>query len=218
MRIIDETGREIMAKIIDLTGQKIGRLTVVERGPNTGQGRAQWLCRCACGSEKLVKAENLSGGHTKSCGCLGNEQRRMNANSRSLTPKERKLSPTKRTWEAMIRRCTDPKMPNFHKYGGRGITVCDRWRHSFSDFIADMGEKPDGMSLDRVDNQGHYTAENCRWATPEEQSNNRRGNRFITHEGRTLTVAQWSRETGIKHCTILQRLKKGWEVSRVLHG
>lgn len=127
----------------------------------------------------------------------------------------RGASPTYRTWSGMIQRCKNPNEPAFNRYGGRGITVCDDWLN-FEGFLADMGERPKGKSLDRIDNNGGYCPENCRWATRKEQSNNTRTNRRITYKGKTKTLAEWSRCTGIKPSTLRTRLWRGWSIRRAL--
>jgi len=115
-----------------------------------------------------------------------------------------------KTWQQMRQRCENPNDTAYHRYGGRGIKVCDRWQ-DFSNFLEDMGEPYDWQSLDRLDNNGDYTPDNCRWATIEEQQNNIRSNRLITHEGETQTLAQWARETGIAYHVLKYRLNHGWE-------
>jgi hypothetical protein len=118
-------------------------------------------------------------------------------------------------WDGMLQRCTNPKQKGFHRYGGRGITVCDRWR-SFENFLADMGEPPQGTSLDRINNDGNYEPSNCRWATAEEQANNRRNNRILTMDGRSLTVSQWSRLLKIGEGGIRHRLRSGMSDAQAL--
>ena len=121
-------------------------------------------------------------------------------------------SPTRKTWEAMIRRCTNPDDKDYPNYGGRGVKVCARWLNSFKHFVADMGVKPEGTSLGRVCNDGDYDADNCRWETIIQQNNNRRSSKLITYRGRTQTVAQWAREIGICQKTLGYRLRSGWHL------
>lgn len=119
-----------------------------------------------------------------------------------------KSSPYKR-WEAMKQRCTNPNDQGWHRYGGRGIRVCDRWLNSFQAFLADMGPPPPGTTLDRIDNSGHYCPENCRWATPTEQARNRRTSRVVVAAGQSKTLAEWAQLTGLPTSTIQNRLNRG---------
>jgi hypothetical protein len=125
-------------------------------------------------------------------------------------------TPTWRTWAGMRNRCNNPNNQKYPAYGGKGIKVCERWG-SFENFVADMGERPSPKhSIDRIDNTGHYTPENCRWATPTEQANNKSTNRCVTFLGESLTVAEWSRRTGIPYFTLMYRIKAGWSAERAL--
>lgn len=119
-------------------------------------------------------------------------------------------------WESMIQRCTDPNFEAYHNYGGRGIKVCERWRYSFENFLADMGPRPEGKTLDRIDDDGDYEPGNCRWATWIEQGNNRRTNKVLEYRGIRKTIAEWARETGLSYETIRSRLNHGWSVERAL--
>lgn len=205
----------------DLSGMRFGRLTVTHRADNDAEGRAVWACLCDCGQPHSVKAAGLVRGETRSCGCLGRETRQKNgiksgqaqvhAFSKSAMLREY------RTWEAMISRCHRPDAKGYSRYGGRGITVCDAWRASFEQFARDMGPRPAGHSIERIDNNGPYSPDNCRWATRTEQANNRRNTRWVTANGRTLTIADWSRETGLAWHTIHNRLQRGWDDSRAVN-
>lgn len=119
-------------------------------------------------------------------------------------------------WRNMRSRCVNPSDPNYVKYGARGIHICDEWRMDFVNFLRDMGRCPDGCSIERIDNDGHYEPGNCRWATAKEQANNRRSSRYITHDGETLTLSQWADRAGIRLQTLHFRLKLGWTVERAL--
>jgi hypothetical protein len=152
-------------------GERIGRLAVVEQAPKVRRGR-DWLCRCDCGTEIIVTNENL-GRCTFSCGCLQKERFEEQRHSGDATRTHGMYgTPTYNSWTAMRARCYRRGCNGYKNYGGRGITVCERWRSSFENFLADMGERPDGMTLDRINVEGNYEPGNCRWATKSEQRKN----------------------------------------------
>lgn len=185
-------------------GVRAGRWTLVS---STKLGsRVAWDCICDCGTRRAVRQHLLSSGGSKSCGCLRDDVRPKNSYRHGQTG-----SPMYRIWGGMIARCRHES-----EYRDRGIVVCERWK-SFTNFLADMGERPPGMSLGRIDNDGNYEPGNCRWETVEQQQNNTRRSRFVTAFGKTQTIKQWSRETGLPSGTILSRIDRyGWPVERAV--
>lgn len=204
----------------DMIGRVFGRLTVTARAENMGT-RARWSCSCSCGGTTEASGTALRTGKVQSCGCLPAERGRVwGATARKTHGASRTAEHD--TWLQMRARCerdTDPRYPG---YGGRGIKVCARWRGDFASFLADMGPRPDGMSIDRIDNDQGYdcgkcddcaargvTKTNCRWATSRTQANNMRSNRLVTLDGETLTLATWGRRLDIPLSTLRSRLARG---------
>lgn len=190
-------------------GQRSGRLTV-ESEPIRHNGRAYYECRCDCGILKLIAGSHITTKATLSCGCLHRERNRATSSTHGKS-----RSPIYWVWNSMLRRCEKLTDKSYTRYGDRGIYVCERWQ-SFENFYADMGDAPDGMSLDRLDNDGPYTPENCQWATDKEQSRNKRNSRVITHNGRTQSLAAWAEESGLDYKMVYKRLRRGWTIEEAL--
>lgn len=184
-------------------GTKYGRLTVLEFLGRTEGSRSLMRCRCECGTEIETLLAGLKNGHCTSCGCFSTETKRATF----LTHGHSHTSPAYRTWQKMKTRCLNVADRRYHDYGGRGITICERWINSFPAFLEDMGERPEGMTLDRKDNTLGYSKENCRWATRLEQQNNMRSNRLVSINGETMTITQAARYFGAKEGTFRARVQ-----------
>lgn len=205
-------------------GARFDRLLVLKYIPGSRKQKATVLCICDCGKETSKNATSVRRGLTRSCGCLWIETRResgrrvgkLGLSKRHGHSVGYKRSKTYRVWTNMKSRVQNPKVKEYPLYGGRGIGICQRWLESFENFLVDMGECPKLMSLERKNNDGDYESDNCKWATVQEQANNRRTNRLITIDGTTLTLSQWSDISGKKPATISARLKKGWEPKRAV--
>lgn len=200
----------------DLTGRKFGRLTAIRRveKPDGAKTRGPyWECLCDCLALVVVAASCLVGGSTQSCGCLRRELNIQKA-QRNI---RHGMSHTKiyHVWWSMMQRCYNPNHPSYAHYGGRGIAVCGKW-HSLESFYEDMGHPPRGLSIERIDNNGNYCPENCKWGTNEEQNNNRSISHFVEYNGEKLTLSQCSRKFGINKHTLRGRLERGWSAERAL--
>lgn len=196
----------MVGAFIDRTGHRYGQWTVIARASNrAGVHQAQWLCRCNCGVERVVDGSHLGRGASTSCGC-----RRVVTVRELFTTHGKSGTPEHRTWKSMIGRCENSRNKRYYLYGGRGISVCKRWRRSFKAFLADMGQRPSPRhSIDRIDNDGNYTPKNCRWATQSQQMRNSRSARLITKDGRTLSIVEWGEVLGIRAETIYARIRRG---------
>lgn len=202
-----------MSKVQNLVGLRFGILTVTERASNGKHGDAMWVCRCDCGNTLTVRAGDLRCGHTKSCKC-------MKEVWNSEKHKSHGLSKTRlhKIWCRMIDRCYNPNHSFYHRYGQRGIRICDEWRDDFQSFYnwSMANGYFDGLTIDRIDNDGNYCPENCRWITMLEQHQNTSDVHLVTVNGRTQNVTQWCNELGLKRSTVYQRLKRGWKPERAL--
>lgn len=206
-----------MPAFVDLTGRRVGKLTVIERGPNgSHKSILRWRCRCDCGKETLSSGQMLREGRITSCGC---ERDKVSAERVKDLNRTHGQSKTRlyKVWRSMRQRCYLPSFTGFENYGGRGIKVCDRWE-SFENWLADMGEPPTRKhTIDRIDPNGNYEPSNCRWATMKEQQNNRTNNLQITAKGETKTLAQWADASGIPSMTIWARvINYGWAPERAV--
>ena len=193
-------------------GERFGRLTVIAVARHDPRRGAYFMtCRCDCGETRDVREDCLTTGNTRSCGCLQPETAKANAKHGMWR------SRTYHIWRGMKRRCAPGyKGKKAHLYAGKGIKVCRRWADSFEAFLEDMGEAPEGLTIEREDGNKGYEPGNCRWATPREQANNTSRNRLISYLGKAQTVAQWADETGIPRNTLLYRLRRGWTIERAL--
>lgn len=181
----------------DLTGQRFGQLTVIAiAGYTEKPRRALWSCKCDCGKIVRVKSNPLHNGNTASCGCSRFKHGGLGTSTYNI-------------WQSMKQRCGNPNSTVAKHYQQRGIIVCDRWNNSFTSFIEDMGAKPDGMSLDRIDNNGNYEPSNCRWATQSQQHRNKRTNRNFTHQGHTLCLSEWAERLHMRRDLLDSRLRRG---------
>lgn len=198
-----------MGKVINITGLVFGKLTVIKKA-GLLDGRAMfWHCKCLCGNEKIANGQLLRNGHVKSCGCFQSESARER-NTKHSCGKKGFETPEYIAWRAMIQRINSKSYHARDRYSERGITICDRWRHSFENFLLDMGEKPSkNHSLDRFpDKDGNYGPENCRWATMKEQNGNKKNNVWIEWDNKKMILSDWARYFGIAPTTLSDMMKK----------
>lgn len=205
--------------IINIDGHRFGRLIVVgrsERPVHLHSKNSYVLCKCDCGNELVVQYGALGAGNTKSCGCLQREtasrQGKISNTSHGLSK-----TPTYHAWLTMRQRCENPRTKSYKNYGARGISVCERWQ-DFTNFIADMGEKPTPKhTVERKNNNGNYEPSNCKWATRKEQRNNTRTNRFVKFNGQNKTLPQWSETLGIAASILRARIDRyHWPIEKAL--
>lgn len=203
------------ARVKNEIGNRYGRLLVIEQAPAPEHYKEKrqgfWLCRCDCGATVIASGAALRRGGVKSCGCIIQEYHaRRKANAvRHMQEYE--------IWNHIKRRCCDPRDDRYCNYGGRGITICPRWRESFRAFLEDVGARPSPLhTIDRINTNGDYEPGNVQWATPHEQANNRRTNIRLTYAGKTQTLAQWARETGIPKHIVLRRYHSGLPPAEIL--
>lgn len=186
----------------DLTGEKFGRLTVLERTDNNKHGDVMWLCKCECGKNTVVSNSRLKKGITKSCGCYRAEIKTKHGMH------DTRLN---RIWRNLKKRCNNSNHRDYNRYGGRGIKVCAEWQEDFVNFYnwAMANGYNENLTLDRMDNNGNYEPSNCRWTTPKTQNNNKRNNHYVLYNGEKLTIAQVAEKTGLPYTTVLNKINKG---------
>jgi hypothetical protein len=195
-------------------GTRFGRYVVLSQAKSDANRHIAWLCKCDCGAVRRVRQSHLVSGESKGCGCARLEviiQRSLKHGHCCITENGRQRSaPEYHAWQSMLQRCYLQSMPFYLDYGGRGITVCDQWRHDFSKFLADVGYRPSPKhTLDRIDNNGNYEPGNVRWATRKEQARNRRNNRLISIDGQTRCLAEWCEIFNTSVDRVLKRLLSG---------
>lgn len=204
-----------MTKPINLVGEKYGRLTVLHRHENNDKyGYVQWMCQCSCGKFIVVNSNNLRTGHTKSCGCYNTEKRKENLPDNAT----HHLSRTRlyRIWTGMMSRCYRPSHKSYSDYGARGIRVCDEWQKPDNFFVwAKKSGYADNLSMDRIEVDGPYCPENCRWATNNEQALNRQNTVFINTEDGLVPLKELAKKKGIPYATVFWRLKNGFSEDRL---
>ena len=205
-----------MSKLLDLTGQRFGRLTVLSRAEDyispKGKKSSRWLCQCDCGNIKVILGSALKNRRTRSCGCIAKEK--IGNYKRTHGKYQTRIY---KTWRGMKDRCLNTKHNRYPRYGGRGISICEEWLHfeSFYEWAMAHGYR-DGLSIDRINVNGNYEPSNCRWITIKKQANNKGNSRYLTFNGETHTMAEWSEITGINYDTIRNRLNSGWTTEQVL--
>jgi len=189
-------------------GERFGRLVVAEMvRHDVKRGAYFFSCVCDCGKLSVVREDCFRTGNTRSCGCLQPESVHVTHGMHSTR--------TYRIWAGLVSRCKNMTGKKAHLYAAKGIRVCKDWL-IFDGFLRDMGQAPEGMSIERVDGSGNYEPSNCRWATPKEQANNTSKNRIVSYGERNMTISQWAEETGIKANTLVYRLRRGWAIDRAL--
>lgn len=203
-----------MANLIDLTGQRFGKLTVLRRAENyvrpNGHKESTWVCCCECGDEITATRTNLK--RARSCGC--SKGKYISASKITHGMSNSRLY---RIWQNMKNRCYNPNVDRYDRYGGRGITVCEKWRDSFEAFYKwaiDNGYS-DELSIDRKDVNGNYTPDNCRWISMDKQADNKSNSRIFEYNGEARTVSEWSKILDISRDIIWNRIKRGWDIERV---
>lgn len=195
-----------MPKFKDLTGQRFNRLVVLERAENSRSNQTQWLCKCDCGNTVIVRSSSLINGHTKSCGCYSDEVRKINTDRTTHNKSHTRLYGI---WTGMKARCYNPHVKIYKHYGGRGITICHEWRdfNAFYNWAMSNGYADD-LSIDRIDVNGDYSPDNCRWVDKITQMNNTTANKYYDFNGEKMTLPQIERVLGYSSGILTQRINK----------
>lgn len=203
-----------MAKAMNLENQRFGRAVVLRRVENKGR-YVRWLCKCDCGNEFIALTNHLRNGSVQSCGCLRREIAIHKAKTINTKHGKHKTRLYK-IWAAIKGRCFNKNNCSYKNYGARGITICDEWLNDYPAFEKWANENGynDALTIDRIDVNGNYCPNNCRWATKREQQNNRRDCRYITYKGETKTMAEWARALHISYNRIEGRLSRGWPIEK----
>lgn len=199
-------------KLIDLVGQKFGRLTVVKKDESSTPKKVYWFCVCDCGTNYRVAGADLRSGDIKSCGCLRRETKTGLKHGQASGGD---FTGAYRTWAKMRERVLNKNAINYPRYGGKGIAIDPAW-NDFNVFYRDMGPRPKGGSIERIDSNGNYEPSNCRWATTKEQSNNRSINMMVEWKGQTKPVGVWAEEVGIHRDILYSRIWRGWDTEKAM--
>ena len=204
-----------MKKIEIKKGDRCGRLIILkekEQRPRiSGRMKRYVECQCDCGKIKVIRLDSLRSGVTKSCGCYLNEIRGRSSMTHRMS-KSREF----KSWQSMKNRCLNKNAPNYKRYGGSGISVCHRWINSFENFYKDMGKRPIGTSIDRINGNNNYEPNNCKWSTPKQQNNNLKSNVIITYKNETMNANDWSKRLGRSRTVVSTRLLRGWSIEKAL--
>lgn len=200
-----------MSKAVDLTGMRFGRLSVISK-TRSKSGKVAWACKCDCGNKTETLTTELLRGRTQSCGCYHKDKM-----SEAFKKHGQYKTRLYRIWSNMIQRCGNPQNDNYYLYGARGVSVCDEWKDFavFSKWAINNGYA-DNLSIDRIDSNKGYSPENCRWATPKEQTDNRRCSIYVSFNGTRKTLKEWSVTTGIPYKNLLWRIRHGWSAEKAL--
>lgn len=206
---------QFMGKFIDLAGKKFGRLTVIKRIYNN-KNATYWLCKCECGKEKIIRGTSLTSNNTKSCGCLLRDKAKLTKNIKHGKSNTRIY----KIYCGIKKRCYCKTAKNYYLYGARNIKMCEKWLESFENFYnwAVNNGYQDNLTIDRIDTNGNYCPENCRWVDMKTQANNTRRNHYIEYNGIKHSIAEWSRILEINYGTLKSRIKYGWSLERIFNG